>query len=381
MPRKPLLQGVPRQLQEAAKRNLNPFAIARDVGEFADVLSLSRFVHQQGWDALDDLSKATELATAIVNELEKMKPSHLGKTKSEQQEREWRIKLIDGTYALTEEWQEIPRIMPRREILIGKRPGRSVSMRTHIDTDEREIHEELAERLSRSPVAKASGLSVLYEANDLMDELRSASDADSESQLWVLFVYAAAWERLDLARQLVARLIAERERNGSDAPGDIGWILFKCPGPLFTMREHSALLAAYREPRSTLHPFLEQLESSQTGIRVIGTWKEWLTTADWDALYRPFTFARVSLDEGFGTEVLREIGETGSLDPMRSYDELLHLIQIGAILGLETDEAKWHIQPLWKFRYWPRRDRESRQGVPFGWCGVWGAIDRDWKVV
>lgn len=378
MPRKPPLQGVPRQLKEAARLNLDPSEIAREIDEFDQVLSLPRFVRQEGWDALDDLSKATELVTVIVAELEQMKPPSLDESKAEQHQRNWRTKLIDGTYALTEEWQNIPRLTPRREKLIEERPGREPSMRTYIRNDEREVHEELAERLSRG-LGPATGLTILDAACGLLEEFSSASNADAELQLWTLFVYAANQEILDLAKRLVTRLIVEKERSDSDAPAEIGWILFKSPGPSFTQREDSALLTARGEqPTRTFHPFLEYLEAHPTGRQVIETWKDWLATADWDAVRQPLVFAHGALNEGFGTDALQEIENTETLDPIRSHRELFYLIGIGAILGERITEGQWYIQPLWRFRYWPRTERDCGKAPPDGWIPVSREVlDRD----
>ncbi|MGH9644258.1 MAG: hypothetical protein ACRD3Q_17780, partial [Terriglobales bacterium] len=301
-------------------------------------------------------------------ELTQMKRQRPGATDQEENERVWRAEHIDGTYALTSYWQQYKAITHRREVLVGGEPGSGIDTRSLRDGTEREIHEELAERLSRNP-GKSDGVAILSEAEDWLVEIMSTKDMDSELQLTMLFRYAANWETLNLARGIVARLIVEQEQSGGEAPSDIGWILFEYLGPSFTEREFSALLTALEQSTNTLHPFLEYLESHMTGRQVIDRWIDWISATDWDTIFQPFTFARVSLSDGFGADVLQEIEETGTLDQGRARSDFSYLASIGAIIGKGANDGLWNLQPP-KLRYWPRTQREHEKNAPKGWAPI-----------
>jgi hypothetical protein len=368
MPRRGKLTGVPAQLREAARRNLDPAKIAANPEAFSEVFALPRVVHELRTGSPTDLDQARALVSAVRNELAQMKTPPPYETDPERSEREWQATRIDGIYSLTSYWSQYKYITNRREILCGGEPGSGVDTQTLRDGTEREIHEQLAERLSREP-SSTDGLAVLGEASQLLGQIEGTSDADEDLQLWMLFVYAANRNTLDLARQIVGRLIVDRERQGSDAPANVGWAVFGPPGPPFSHRESSALEYAHQES-ATLHPFLRSLEDHSVGRQVISKWKDWLAAADWEALHQALLYAERLLDDGAGADVLREIEDSGSLDYARSHGDFLYMIGIGAVLGDEACKGPWESQPFWRFSYWPRRERESQSAPPEGWVQI-----------
>lgn len=368
MPRSEPLKGPPRQLQEAAVFSLDPSKIASNLEKFNGLLALPRFAQSEDAEPLDDLARARQLIDAITTELEQMKRPYPSETAIEKIERKWRTELIDGTYALTSEWRG-KLITERRHSLIKSAPGPEVSMRTHIDVREREVHEELAERLSREPY-KNDGLVILDEAEGLLSDSVNTNGLDSELQLKMLCCYTANWDTLELTRMFITRLIVEKERNGSEVPPDVGRILFERMGPSFTERECSSLLNAYELAEAMscsflLHPFLENLEAHETGRRAISKWIDWISSVERDHILRPFAFARMALNEGLGTDALQEIEATGRLDYVTEHNDMYYLISIGAILAKSDGDTEWNLR-LGRARYWSRTQREQGN-VPKGW--------------
>lgn len=367
--------------------SLDPYRIASDLGKLDQILALPRFAHQaDSEEALDGLAKARELVEAIRAELELMKRPRFGEPKLKASEQKWREEIIDGTYALTSEWQESGSIMERRRILVEEeRPGPEVSMRTHIAVDEREIHEELATRLSRDP-REFHGLVMLKEAQDLAWNIFTAprSKLEGEDLKSYLLDFVQLFNTLKVLHWLTIMLIAELEKRNwltessrehpscnrylsmEQAIVTDHWLednpyigmeqaVFTHQWPQFSNREWSLLRTALRSSCNELDPFLEYLEIRDRGRSILSKWYDWRVSTRVEVIYDAYSRAGELLRMGIGTDLLDEIDETGKLSAERFERVCSYL---GGELGvLRTAGAR---DSKFIFKYVPYSEKDTR---------------------